>query len=88
MSQQYTKLEIRGRAAWITLDAPATRNALSGALIAELGAHLRTAIDDDAARVIVLTGNGPAFCAGADLKSGGGAAVAPGGGQRIRSSTS
>ena len=79
---RHTQYEMRGRVVWITLDAPETRNALSGALIAELGAHLRTAIEDDAARVIVLTGNGPAFCAGADLKSGGGAAVAPGGGER------
>jgi len=76
-----TKYEKRGRAAWITLDAPQSRNALSAELIAELGAHLRTASDDEAVRVIVLTGNGPAFCAGADLKGGGGAA-APGGGRR------
>jgi methylglutaconyl-CoA hydratase len=76
-----TRYELRGRAAWITLDAPETRNALSAAIISELGAHLRTAVDDAAVRVIVLTGNGPAFCAGADLKGGGGA-VAPGGGQR------
>jgi methylglutaconyl-CoA hydratase len=76
-----TRYELKGGAAWITLDAPESRNALSAALIAELGAHLRAAIDDDAVRVIVLTGNGPAFCAGADLKGGGGA-VAPGGGQR------
>jgi methylglutaconyl-CoA hydratase len=82
MNQRYTRFEMRGRAAWITLDAPETRNALSGALITELGAHLRTAIDDDAVRVIVLTGTGPAFCAGADLKSGGGAAVAPGSSKR------
>src|SRR5215470_6283800 len=76
-----TKYEVRGRAAWIILDAPQSRNALSAELIAELGAHLRAAIDDAAVRVIVLTGNGPAFCAGADLK-GGGSAVAPGGAQR------
>ena len=76
-----TRYELRGRAAWITLDSPETRNALSAAIISELGAHLRTAIDDTAVRVIVLTGNGPAFCAGADLKGGGGA-VAPGGGER------
>lgn len=70
-----TRYELRGSAAWITLDAPETRNALSAALIGELGMHLRTAIAADAVRVIVLTGNGPAFCAGADLKSGGGGAV-------------
>jgi methylglutaconyl-CoA hydratase len=70
-----TKYEVRARTAWITLDAPQSRNALSSELIAELGEHLRAAIADDAVRVIVLTGNGPAFCAGADLKSGGGAAA-------------
>ncbi len=75
-----TLYEVRERAAWITLDAPQSRNALSTALIAELGGHLRTAIDHHAVRVIVLTGNGPAFCAGADLKGGGGAVV-PGGGK-------
>jgi methylglutaconyl-CoA hydratase len=80
VSQSNTRYELRGRAAWITLDAPETRNALSAALIGELAEHLRTAIADDAVRVIVLTGNGPAFCAGADLKSGGGGAV--GGGER------
>ena len=71
-----TTYEKRGRAAWITLNAPESRNALSTPLIAELRAHLTTAIGDDAGRVIVLTGNGPAFCAGADLKGGGGVAAA------------
>jgi len=80
-NQEHTKYERRGRAGWITLDAPQSRNALSAGLIAELRVHLRAAIDDAAVRVIVLTGNGPAFCAGADLKAGG-SAVAPGGGER------
>jgi methylglutaconyl-CoA hydratase len=71
-----TKYERRGRAGWITLDSPESRNALSTALITDLGAHLHSAIDDERVRVIVLTGNGPAFCAGADLKGGGGVAVA------------
>jgi len=75
-----TLYELRGRAAWITLNAPQNRNALSADMIAELGGHLRAAVDDDAVRAIVLTGNGPVFCAGADLK-GGGAAVAPGSGR-------
>jgi len=67
--------EKRGRAAWITLNAPQSRNALSGPIIEGLGRSLHDAIDDDAVRALVLTGNGPAFCAGADLKSGGGAAA-------------
>ena len=75
------RYEMRGPAAWITLAAPATRNALSGPMIEALGAGLARAMDDPAVRVVVLTGDGPAFCAGADLKAGG-AAVAPGAGQR------
>jgi methylglutaconyl-CoA hydratase len=72
-----TLYEVRRHAAWITLNAPETRNALSAALIAALDRHLRAALDDPGVRAIVLTGSGPAFCAGADLK-GGSSAVAPG----------
>ena len=75
MSSSVTRSERRGRAAWITLAAPESRNALSAAMIAELAAHLRAALDDPAVRVLVVTGDGPAFCAGADLKAGGGGAV-------------
>ena len=74
-----TRYEIRERAAWITLDSPANRNALSAPLVAELGAHLRAAFSADAVRAIVLTGAGPAFCAGADLKNRGDAVAAGGG---------
>ena len=63
--------ETRGDAAWITLDQPERRNALSDAMVADLLAHLRRAMADPAVRVVVLTGSGPAFCAGADLKAGG-----------------
>ncbi len=73
-----TLYERRGDAAWITLNRPRNRNALSAVLVTELHAHIATANADDAARCIVLTGNGPAFCAGADLKSPPGQA-APGG---------
>jgi len=74
-----TRYERRDAAAWITLDSPENRNALSAPLVTELTAHLRSAFDDPAVRAIVLTGNGPAFCAGADLKNRGDA-VAPGSG--------
>jgi methylglutaconyl-CoA hydratase len=76
-SQQATKYAVEERAAWITLDSPQNRNALSVMLVGELEGHLRTALADPEVRTIVLTGNGPAFCAGADLKSRGDA-VAPG----------
>lgn len=76
MTTTVTQYELRGTAAWITLDSPENRNALSGPLVSELGTHLRTAMADPAVRAIVLTGTGPAFCAGADLKNRGDAVTA------------
>ena len=64
-----TRYEVRDGAAWITLNRPENRNALSAALVNELYEHLAAANDDAAARCIVVTGTDPAFCAGADLKS-------------------
>ena len=64
-----TLYELRNGAAWITLNRPESRNALSSVLVAELYDHLQHAADDPAVRCIVLTGADPAFCAGADLKS-------------------
>jgi methylglutaconyl-CoA hydratase len=66
-----TRYAVEGKAAWITLDSPENRNALSADLVRELSVHLRNAIDDPAARAIVVTGAGRAFCAGADLKNRG-----------------
>ncbi len=51
----------------LTLNRPDKRNALNFALVAELKATLRRLASDDAARVIVLTGAGSVFSAGADL---------------------
>jgi methylglutaconyl-CoA hydratase len=66
----HTLYEVRNGAAWITLNKPENRNALSGGLVTELYDHLVAADADDKARCAVITGNGPAFCAGADLKGG------------------
>jgi enoyl-CoA hydratase/carnithine racemase len=52
----------------ITLNRPEARNALSGELISGLYARLREADADESVRAVVLTGAGPAFCAGVDLK--------------------
>jgi methylglutaconyl-CoA hydratase len=62
------RYEAAGQAATITLDSPANRNALSAALLTQLHEALAGALADPAIRVIVLTGSGPVFCAGADLK--------------------
>jgi methylglutaconyl-CoA hydratase len=73
-----TRYELHGPAAWITLDSPENRNALTPTLVGELLGHLRAAANDDAVRAVVLTGSGPAFCAGADLKNRGGGAAGGG----------
>ncbi|MEQ8745599.1 enoyl-CoA hydratase [Pyruvatibacter sp.] len=52
----------------LTLNRPKARNSLSDALISELHAAITRLADDPAARVIILDGAGPAFCAGHDLK--------------------
>lgn len=67
--------DLRRDVAWITLNQPEKRNALSDDIVAGLLGHLRAAIDDARVRAIVITGAGTAFCAGADLKSGGVAAA-------------
>lgn len=51
----------------VTLNDPDRRNALSPDLQRELGAAVDAVANDDAARVLVVAGNGPGFCAGADL---------------------
>jgi methylglutaconyl-CoA hydratase len=60
--------EVASGVARLTLDSPHNRNALSVALLTQLLEGLDAALADPAVRVIVLTGEGPAFCAGADLK--------------------
>jgi methylglutaconyl-CoA hydratase len=61
------KLDVTGGVARLTLDRPEIRNAFDDALIAQLTQALRELDADDKVRAVVLAGNGPAFCAGADL---------------------
>jgi len=51
----------------VTLDRPELRNAFDDALIARLFHAFSQLGADPSVRVVVLAGNGPAFCAGADL---------------------
>lgn len=54
--------------ATVVLDRPDRRNALGATLVAELRTALATLDADDAVRVVALRGEGPDFCAGADLR--------------------
>ncbi len=69
--------ETREHAARLTLNMPENRNAMSERMILALEEALLKALEDDAARVIVVGAKGQAFCAGADLKSDEGAGFAP-----------
>jgi enoyl-CoA hydratase/carnithine racemase len=60
--------ERRGAIAWLTLNRPAARNALSRGLMTALETALDGAASDPAIKVVVMAGAGPAFCAGHDLR--------------------
>jgi enoyl-CoA hydratase/carnithine racemase len=60
-------VEARAGVAYLTLNRPEKRNALSRELLAGLPAALDDIAADSAARVVVLAATGPAFCAGHDL---------------------
>jgi enoyl-CoA hydratase len=54
--------------AWLRLQRPEAMNAISTPLLDALNVALEEIEADDSVRVVVLTGTGRAFCAGADLK--------------------
>jgi len=67
MAYELLLLEKDSPLATITLNRPEKRNALSHALRLELAAAISDVEGDDAISVAILTGAGPAFCAGFDL---------------------
>lgn len=71
MTPNTVTLDIQSRVAWLTLNRPDALNAISREMVAELNAaidHIECA-GPDTVRVLVITGAGRAFCAGADLAS-------------------
>jgi enoyl-CoA hydratase len=61
------RFERRDRVAVITVSDPARRNAMAVDLATDLVAAVRRAEQDDGIGAIVVTGEPPGFCAGADL---------------------
>ncbi len=57
-----------GPVAHLTLNAPASLNALSDGMLAALQTELARLADDTTIRVVILAGSGKAFCAGHDLR--------------------
>jgi methylglutaconyl-CoA hydratase len=60
-------VEIKDGVARVMLDRPDVRNAFDDVLIQKLQNSFETLGKDPSVRALVLAGNGPAFCAGADL---------------------
>jgi enoyl-CoA hydratase/carnithine racemase len=61
------RVERDGAVAVLTIDRPEKRNAMTAAMWAALPGLLAGLADDEAVRVLVVTGAGPSFCAGADI---------------------
>jgi len=67
MAYEAITYETRGAVGIITLNRPEVLNAISATLRNETHDAVARAHDDDAIRVLVVTGNGRGFCSGADL---------------------
>lgn len=63
--------------ATITLARPEQMNAVNGQMCREIVAALDLADKDDEVRAVIVTGEGRAFCAGADLSKGDGTFISP-----------
>jgi enoyl-CoA hydratase/carnithine racemase len=64
---QETQYDVADRIATITLNRPDQRNAWPAVMEHEVRAAIAAAENDENVRVIVLTGAGRGFCAGADM---------------------
>ena len=71
MSENHIHSELSEGILTLTLNRPEKLNAFTGQMGQELGAALDRADADDAVRVIIVTGAGRGFCAGADISDGG-----------------
>jgi len=79
VTYQKLKIEPKGAVLVIALSDPATLNAASVEMAAELAEAFKAADADSTVRAVVLTGEGRGFCSGANLQPGG-----PGGGEGPR----
>lgn len=62
------KYEIKNEIGILTLNRPEKRNALHPELVRQMKSKLKEAAEDESVKVIIITGEGKAFCAGADLE--------------------
>lgn len=69
MQTQTVELRREGAVTTVTLNRPDYHNALNDQLIIDLASTFREIGDDKDIRVVILSGEGRSFCAGADLPS-------------------
>jgi enoyl-CoA hydratase/carnithine racemase len=74
MAEPVVLYEVKDRIATLTFNRPDRLNAFTGEMEAGLRQAMENAVRDEAVRVIVLTGAGRGFCAGADMERLSGAA--------------
>ena len=70
MNYETIKYEIKDKILTITLNRPDRLNAFTGQMMNDLISAFDSASKDDEVRVIIVTGEGRGFCAGADLGAG------------------
>lgn len=68
-AQPHLLTELRGHTLIVTMNRPESRNALSGEMLGLMEQAWERANNDPDVRVVILTGAGGYFCAGADLKA-------------------
>ncbi|GLG01987.1 3-hydroxybutyryl-CoA dehydratase [Alicyclobacillus hesperidum subsp. aegles] len=67
MEASFISWRVEGEVGVLTLNRPQSRNALSRAVLSELGAHLAMLVGHSEVRALVIRGEGKMFCAGADI---------------------
>ena len=65
---EVVRYAVENGVAWIRLNRPESMNAVNGALRRALADSVKQADRDEAVKVVVVTGEGRAFCAGADVR--------------------
>ena len=70
MNYETIKYEVNNKILTITLNRPDKLNAFTGQMMNDLIAAFDSASKDDEIRVVIITGEGRGFCAGADLGAG------------------
>jgi enoyl-CoA hydratase/carnithine racemase len=67
MTYQFLQLEKQNAVGILRFNRPERLNAFDGAMVQEVPLALRELLEDESVRVVIITGNGKGFCAGADV---------------------